>query len=61
MAKKNQQEIQNIDKRLVERVVSRGDVSQADLDGALQQLPDLEGAAEDISARIYGASSDEGE
>lgn len=61
MAKKNEQEIQNIDKRLVDRVVARGDVSRDELDGALEKLPDLQSASEDISARVYGASSDDGE
>ncbi len=61
MAKKNQQEIQNLDKRLIERIVARGDLSPDDLNGALQKLPDMEGSSEDISSRIYGASSDDGE
>lgn len=59
MAKKNQQDIQNVDKRLVDRVIARGDFSHDELEGALGKLPDLEGEAEDISARVYGTSSND--
>lgn len=61
VAKKTQQDIQNVDKRLVDRLVTRGDFSKDDLDGALNKLPDLEDAAEDISSRVYGAASGDGE
>lgn len=61
MAKKTQQDIHNVDKRLVDRFVARGEFTRTDLDGALEKLPDLTDAAEDIAPRVYGATSGEGE
>lgn len=61
MAKKTQQDIQNVDKRLVDRLVARGEISPDELDGALGKLPDLQEAAEDIASRVYSTASGEGE
>lgn len=60
MAKKTQQDLQNVDRRLVDRFVERGDFGRADLDAALEKLPDMKEAAEDISDVVYGNASNEG-
>lgn len=55
------QDLQNVDKRLADRFIERGEFTRSDLEAALEKLPDLKDAAEDISAVIYGTTANEGE
>lgn len=54
MAKNTVNDLQNVDKRLTERLAARGDFSAEEMSSALQKLPDLEGEAENIADRVYG-------
>jgi hypothetical protein len=46
---------QILDKRLVDRYVSRGIVKRTEVDKALKALPDLDGTTDDIAELVYGA------
>ena len=55
MANKTQTQPPLLDKRVVDRQLARGKMSQAEYETYLKSLPDLEGACENIAERIYGA------
>ena len=42
-----------IDKRLTDKLISRGDFSHGDLDAALQKLPDQQELADNIADIVY--------
>ena len=50
-----------LDKRLVQRYVSRGLVEQTEVQKALDALPDLAGRFDDISPIIYDEGTDAAE
>jgi hypothetical protein len=54
--KKSDPTLANFDKRIVERNVTRGKLSRADLDAHLKQLPDLESQADNIADKVYPES-----
>ena len=54
MAQKSNEHDPRLDKRVVERMVSRGALSKADLDKHLAGLKDAADQAENIADLVYG-------
>lgn len=52
MAKKADNPL-HFDKRLVDRFLARGEITRDELEGRLQQLPDLAEQAENIADRVF--------
>jgi hypothetical protein len=53
VSKKTLNELQNVDKRLAERMASNGVYTADEMTEALSKLPDLLGECENIADRIY--------
>ncbi|HEY4220282.1 MAG TPA: hypothetical protein VGO62_03050 [Myxococcota bacterium] len=53
--KKSDQTMTNMDRRIVERSVSRGTIKQADVDAHMKGLVDLEDRADNIADKVYPA------
>jgi hypothetical protein len=51
--KRSDPTLATFDKRVIERLVTRGAVSRADLEAHLKALPDLEDQADNIADRVY--------
>jgi hypothetical protein len=51
--KKSDQNLTQLDKRIVERSVQRGSLSRADLEAHLKALPDLTEQADNIADKVY--------
>lgn len=52
MAKKSL-DASTIDKRLTDKLISRGEFNHSDLDAALKKLPDMEEMADNIADVVY--------
>ena len=48
-----------LDKRVLERQIARGALTQAEFDAYLEKLPDLESQADNIATLVYGANPEE--
>jgi len=51
--KKSDPQTRQLDKRIVDRMVSRGQVSRTDLEAHLKGLPDLTDQADNIADKVY--------
>jgi len=59
MPEKKKLNAENVDKRVMNRMIREGRLGQTDVESYLGKLPDLSGQCEDIADTVFGTKSED--